>query len=80
MTRVLAPGGLVCVFQNLLIHWKFHTQQSVEFTQNSANNIQWVRDGFEGGNTPKYQRKMSGFVQAARKDVVTHKYHSLQLW
>lgn len=31
---VLVPGGLVWVFQTLLIYWDFHSQPSPEFTEN----------------------------------------------
>ncbi len=42
---VVGADGLVWVFQKLLIYWDFHTQPSLEFTENGPSKRKYPVSG-----------------------------------
>lgn len=59
------------VFQKLLISWKFHTEQSLQFLRIGAKNQKHRLSDSSVGATPSWERKMARLFQAAWKDTVT---------
>jgi len=42
---LLVPGGLLSVFQKLLIYWDFHAQPSLGFTENGSKKGKYPVSG-----------------------------------
>ncbi len=72
---LLVPDRLVRVFQKLLIYWDFHTQQSLEFTENGPNKRKYPVSGQLCGRQclvdVRAQRRMGRLVRDDRMATVT---------
>ncbi len=75
MEWLLVPDGLIWVFQKLLIYWDFHTQASLEFTENGQKKRKYPVNGSCSGRKclvdVRGQRRMNRLVRDDRKATVT---------